>query len=123
MHVFGHRHVPNYCNFVLLPNLSQRPHKHVSGSHRPEQRKPPVTTARDEMQIAFSVVSFEVLWHPVDERSHVRPIVPTSCGRGPTACDLQQRRGPQISGDEHGAPSRCSTVTSRMLYCVGARPT
>jgi len=40
------------------------------------------------------------------KRSHVRPIVPTSCGRGPTACDLQQRRGPQIRGTNIGHPEQ-----------------
>jgi len=82
---------------------------YLSRPSRARRRKP---AARNEMQIAFVVASLEVLWHPVDEHSHVRPIVPTSCGLGPTACDLQQRRGPQISGDEHRAPSRYSTVTS-----------
>jgi RHS repeat-associated protein len=53
-------------------------------------RKPPVPAARYEMQTAFAIVLLGVLWHPVDERSDVRP----------------------ASGDEHRAPSRYSTVTS-----------
>jgi hypothetical protein len=57
--MFGHDHVANYHKMVLTPHLLEHSKKEVAPLPGTEQRLTPVTTARDEVKIAGSVIACE----------------------------------------------------------------
>ena len=56
--VFGHDDIADQRETVALPDLAEDSRKRVPGSHRTQERQPAIATARDEMQMALSVVAF-----------------------------------------------------------------
>ena len=68
MHMLEHRHIANQSVSIFFPNLTERLHEDTSRSHRPQQSKSPVTTKRNEMQITFAVIAFDVLRHEEEKK-------------------------------------------------------
>src|SRR6267143_3337006 len=63
MNVVGHDHISDQQEFVAFTNFSQGLDEDVARSRRVEQRQPPITTEREEMQMAPSIVSLQTFWH------------------------------------------------------------
>jgi len=63
MHVFRHDDVSNQTEGMPSPNFIQRLYKAVPRSSCPEQRLSPITTERNEMKIALSIVPFKRIAH------------------------------------------------------------
>jgi len=57
--VFGHDHVADKLEPVLRFDLTENLNKRVASAHRPEERKTPVATERDEVEVALSVSALE----------------------------------------------------------------
>src|SRR5689334_11791035 len=63
VHVIGHDHVSNQQEFVPLTNLAESLHEEISRSCCAEQRQPPITTEREEVQISPSMEAFQTFRH------------------------------------------------------------
>ena len=63
VHVLGHDDVADKLEPVLCSDLTENLNKGAAGARRAEERKTPVTTKRDEVQVAETVDALETLRH------------------------------------------------------------
>jgi hypothetical protein len=63
VHVIGHDHVADQQEIVPFTNLAESVHEKISPLLGMEQRQPPITTEREEVQITSSIVTFQSLRH------------------------------------------------------------
>jgi hypothetical protein len=56
--VFGHHHVSDDEEPISLPDFLERGEEHVARAHGAQQRKTPITTEGEEMEISAAVTSF-----------------------------------------------------------------
>ena len=63
MNVVGHDHISDQQEFVAFTNFPQGLDEDVARSRRVEQRQPPITTEREEMKMAPSIVSLQTFRH------------------------------------------------------------
>src|SRR5580693_1133486 len=78
MHMLRHNDISNETEPMSAANFIQDFHETVSRPSRPEQWPPPITTERDEMQIAMSVMPFERIAHR--KKTKTRTLKPEGCG-------------------------------------------
>lgn len=63
MDVLGHDHVSEKREVVAVANFPQDAEKNVAAPFGSEEGETPVTTARDEVQVARTVAAFEAVLH------------------------------------------------------------
>ena len=63
MNVLGHDDVTDELEPVLCSDLTENLNKGVTGARRAEERKTPVATERDEVQVAETVDALETFRH------------------------------------------------------------
>jgi hypothetical protein len=78
VHMLRHDHISNKTEGMSVADFIQDFYEMVSRPSRPEQWPPPITTERDEMQIAMSVMPFERVAHR--EKNKTRTLKPEGCG-------------------------------------------
>ncbi len=61
--VFRHDCIPHQREAVAISNFAENLHEEVSRASGTQQRQAPVTTARDEVQVALSVPPFQSFGH------------------------------------------------------------
>jgi len=62
MDVLGHDHIAHQGETIAVTHVIQNADENASGANRAQQQQSPVTTERDEMQIAAPVAS-ELVGH------------------------------------------------------------
>jgi hypothetical protein len=55
VNVFRHHHVPSQPELISLPDLNQDPQERIALPPRSQQGPPPVTTARDKVQLPLPI--------------------------------------------------------------------
>ena len=63
MDVLGHDHIAHQGETIAVTHVIQNADENASGANRAQQRQSPVTTERDEMQMAVTVVADEFVGH------------------------------------------------------------
>jgi len=58
-----HYHHPDQCELVAQTDLAEDFNKEIAGANRPQERKTPVATAGDEVQVTLTVAAFETCRH------------------------------------------------------------
>ena len=61
-----HHNISNQKKIVAISHFPANLCEHASGPRRTKQRHPPITSARDKMQIVFAVISFQVFGHELE---------------------------------------------------------
>ena len=66
MNVFGHNHVADQRALIFFPHREQNFEKQVPFASVAQKREPPITAARNEMQVPLAVTSFQFVTHRDD---------------------------------------------------------
>jgi hypothetical protein len=75
-----HNHHSDKCERVAQTNFAEDFNKEIAGANRPQERKTPVATAGDEVEVTLTVAAFEACRH--EPKTSTPPPLPTSKGWG-----------------------------------------
>src|SRR6266404_4895208 len=87
MNVVGHDHISDQQEIIALTNFPHGLDEYFSRSPRVDQRNPSITTEREEMQMAPSIVSLQTFRHKTNPHAYPRRVGHPSFLNEPVDCN------------------------------------